>query len=367
MVPRPRHLLGLLLVWLPALAAPGAAAPEDDAWALGYASAVLEREHAVPSPRLAVRDGVLFVDVESLGALEREELVRALGAIEGVSEVRLVAADDPGAPAAWRPGAQTGDAAEPAVDLFPDRELFEPLMADPRWPHFAAALQSYRGDRELSGVAAVSFGETIPLVAGPGPLDGRVELALHAAVFSVFDLDSDSFDLLNSDFMAGLAGTWRRGDLAVLGRVFHQSSHLGDELLLRDRIDRVNLSFEAVDLLVSYDVTSALRVYGGGGLLVHTDPSDLEPWSWQAGLELRGPDTWWGEVLRPVAGVDLQAREETDWDLDLSARAGFQLESPRLRSTRLQLLLEYYDGHSPNGQFFEREIRYLGLGTHLYF
>jgi len=72
-------------------------------------------------------------------------------------------------------------------------------------------------------------------------------------------------------------------------------------------------------------------------------------------------------VVRPLAAIDVQNHEETDWDSDVSVRAGFQLESPSFKSTKLQLLGEYFDGHSPNGQFFERTIRYVGFGAHVYF
>jgi hypothetical protein len=61
-------------------------------------------------------------------------------------------------------------------------------------------------------------------------------------------------------------------------------------------------------------------------------------------------------VVRPLAAVDVQNHEDTNWDTDVSVRASFQLESPSFRSTKLQLLVEYYDGNSPNGQFFERCI-----------
>jgi Protein of unknown function (DUF1207) len=30
-------------------------------------------------------------------------------------------------------------------------------------------------------------------------------------------------------------------------------------------------------------------------------------------------------------------------------------------------LIEYYKGHSPNGQFFDRKIEYVGPGLHLHF
>jgi hypothetical protein len=120
-------------------------------------------------------------------------------------------------------------------------------------------------------------------------------------------------------------------------------------------------------MILSQELGRWLRVYGGGGYLFDQDPSDLKRWSTQVGTELQSPWAFLGEVVRPLAAIDVQNHEETDWDSDVSVRAGFQLESPSFKSTKLQLLGEYFDGHSPNGQFFERTIRYVGFGAHVYF
>lgn len=335
-----------------------------DDFIAGYATAILERELTVEA-EVAVADGEVTVRSPGLEPALRAKLEAVLAEVEGVRSVRVEATPPEGAAPA-PPDASQG-VARRGVEVLPDAELFAPLLADPRWPHFSAAALHYAGDEELANVAATSFGESIPLLATDAPWDARVELALHAGVFSIFDLDASSFDLVNSDFLVGLAGTWRRGNLAVLARVLHQSSHLGDEFLLRGRVERVNLSFEELDLLLSYDLGEAFRVYGGGGWLLRTDPDDLDPGSLQLGLEFASPRTFWGGLLRPVAGLDLQARHETDWEPDLSARAGLQLENPRLWTQRVQLLLEFYDGRSPNGQFFERDVTYYGLGTHVHF
>jgi len=70
-------------------------------------------------------------------------------------------------------------------------------------------------------------------------------------------------------------------------------------------------------------------------------------------LEFRSEKTWLDGALRPVAAVDVQNREESDWDTDVSARAGVQFENPDFLSRKMLLLLEYYNGKSPNGQFYE--------------
>jgi Protein of unknown function (DUF1207) len=38
-----------------------------------------------------------------------------------------------------------------------------------------------------------------------------------------------------------------------------------------------------------------------------------------------------------------------------------------LLTRKLQFLIEYFDGHSPNGQFYKDRVQYLGLGTHFHF
>ena len=153
----------------------------------------------------------------------------------------------------------------------------------------------------------------------------------------------------------------------LLGRLFHQSSHLGDEFLLHNRVQRVNLSYEGVDLKLSYDLFGdVLRVYGGGGYLFDRDPAQLKPASAQWGAEFRSP--WPGDAapFRPIAAVDVQNREENNWNSDVSVRAGLEFKSV-LMTRNLQILLEYFRGHSPNGQFYQQKIDYIGLGAHFHF
>ncbi|MCH6583770.1 MAG: DUF1207 domain-containing protein [Proteobacteria bacterium] len=48
--------------------------------------------------------------------------------------------------------------------------------------------------------------------------------------------------------------SFRRGPFSLRARFFHQSSHLGDELLLGPNPpQRINLSFEAIDMLVAFE------------------------------------------------------------------------------------------------------------------
>jgi hypothetical protein len=355
-------LLGAALaVWCVAGAAPARA---DDAFLAGYAAAVLERDFGVRRARVQVSGGSVRVETVELSAEATTRLVEQLSRVDGVQDVEVVSSADQ---AAAMPGdAYVWESERSSIDLFPGLPIFEPLLADPRWPRFSASFHDYFDDDEIEHVGAANFGATFPLVGGSAFGDGGWQLSLQAGVFAIFDLDAESLDLVNADYLVGLLGSYRRGPLSGFLRIYHQSSHLGDEFLLRSRIDRVNLSFEALDAVASWDVFEFLRLYGGAGWIFHREPADLDPFYVEAGTELRSPWAWRG-ALRPLAALDLQWREESDWRTDVSVRAGLEVQSPELRSLRLLLLLEYYNGRSPNGQFWARRIEYLGAGAHLLF
>ncbi len=338
------------------------ASPSDDRFIEGYATAVLERELGVKVRTVRAEQGSLTVHIESLGSSDKESIKAVLSSIEGVVHLEIINDLEV---AETRP--QDEQAAQAKHDgLFPREDLFAPLIAAPRWPHFSLAYHYYSGDEELSSVGATSFGETFYFYKGRAPFDGMWQTGIQASVFAIFDLDSDSMDLVNADYWVGFPFVYRRGDFSAMTRVFHQSSHLGDEYLLRKRIDRVNLSYESVDVKFSYDFSKSLRLYGGGGFIFHKEPSDIDPWSLQAGIELRSPAAYVNGTVRPLLAADFSTWEENDWDIDVSVRTGVQLESEKI-DRKIQFLFEYLNGHSPSGQFYERVIEYFGFGTHFYF
>jgi hypothetical protein len=362
-VRRAARLLALLAL-LALAATPAAAASPPDAWLEGYAAAVLERDLGLTVPSLRVHRGVVTVSAAELVNVDRARVLSTLRSIRGVTGVEIVEGDAP--PRAAGLGAPPPGPAEWQTGLLPGGTLFRPLVADPRWPHFAASYQRYLGDRELTDVGAVSFGETFTLIRERVGASAWWEVGIQAGVFAVFDLDADSKDLVNADYFVGVPLSGRWGDWSAIFRLFHQSSHLGDEFLLRTRTERVNFSYESVDLKVSREFGDVLRLYAGGGYLFDQEPASLDPWSIQYGVEVISPwpgrDAGW----RPIVAADLQHREENAWSLDLSLRAGIQIDGV-LASRSLQILLEYFKGRSPNGQFYKDKIEYLGLGAHFHF
>jgi hypothetical protein len=259
----------------------------------------------------------------------------------------------------------------------PRGDVFCPLLADPKAvqsfvSYLREGSQAEAPDTSIH-IGSVGLGDSFGLGrwGGSRPGDG-VQLSLIGAVFAQFDLETTSYDLLNADYVIGLATTMRGQWFSSRLRVYHQSSHLGDEFLLREGEppERENLTFESAELLLSVD-GGLVRIYGGGEVLFNREPDDLARHVAHVGGELRPvpPILSLGDLggFRFVAAVDLKATEDHDWDPSVSARAGFEYDRPgetALPARRWRILGEYYRGPSPYGQFFRESVQHFGVGLH---
>ncbi|THI86063.1 MAG: DUF1207 domain-containing protein [Nitrospira sp. CG24A] len=363
---------GMVFVFCLILGVASATNAADDSYIAGYAAAVLEHEFNVPGAIVQVHEGVVVLIATSLGKADRQKVIAALGKIPGVVRTEVREDAEPPAVPGVRPreGIQQ-ELPKPESKFLPRDLLVAPFHADPHWPHFSMASRQVSLGQEPRNSGSASFGETFALYRNAAPFDGQWEIAVQAGVFSLFNMSapSGSLDLVNADYIAGLLTSYRTGAFSGFFRLHHQSSHLGDEFILNSRapIDRINLSFEELDLKLSYELTSWFRVYGGGGMLVGRDPKNLKRGTSQAGAELTSPWTLWDGKVRPVAYADFQANERSNWKVASSVMAGLQFENARIGDRRLQVLAEYFGGPSPNGQFYTQNTEWFGLGIHLYY
>ncbi|MCA9421157.1 MAG: DUF1207 domain-containing protein [Nitrospira sp.] len=340
----------------------------EDSYIAGYAAAVLQHEFNATNASLIVKDGVVKVYAVSLGTLDRTKVKTALENIPGVTGVEIlegVAADE--IPKPPPSDAITQKIPKPESKFLPNGLLFDPLHADPRWPHFSVAYRRVSKGSEPKKTGSANFGETFAIYRNAAPLNGQWEIAFQGGVFSIFNMDAPSTDLVNADYTAGLLTSYRTGSFSGFVRIYHQSSHLGDEFILNNRPNRINLAYEEIDVKVSYDLFDWFRVYGGGGYLVGRDPNTLGRGTSQFGAELTSPWTLLTGKIRPVAYADFQINERSNWSITRSVMAGLQFENARIGDRKLQLLLEYLKGPSPNGQFFTQRTEWIGIGLHLYY
>jgi Protein of unknown function (DUF1207) len=261
--------------------------------------------------------------------------------------------------------AQAGAAVQtPAPSERPAALLFQPLIADPKEPRFFATYLWTRSSRLASRLGSVGLGQTIGLVRGR-----EWQLGIGAAVFSEFNMQSSTTDLLNTDYVVGLPLTYRHGSLATRLRLFHQSSHLGDEYMAHTNARRIDLTFQAVELLVARE-TTRWRVYGGGDYIFAHSPTDLKPGVLHGGLEFRQPGSLLrlggGTAGRVVAGLDVKSIQDRGWQVGWSMVTGLELGDPQSDAGsgwRWSVLLKAYTGPAPYGEFFRDYVSSLGVGV----
>lgn len=339
----------------------------DDSYIAGYATAVLRHEFDAVKASLQVQEGVVIVDAESLGTVDRTKVITALESIPGVVRVEIREGQAHTEIGGSPPIPQ--EPTKPESKFLPRGLLFAPFHADPRWPHFSGAYRHVTYGQEPTKTFAANFGETFALYRNAAPLGGQWEIVIQAGVFSTFNVGNSSKDLQNADYTVGVLTSYRTGPFSGFLRLHHQSSHLGDEFILNSQspVNRINLSFEELDLKLSYELFAWLRVYGGGGMLFDQDPKDLKQGTSEFGVELTSPWTLWGGKMRPVAYADFQVNARSNWDVASSVMAGLQFENARIGDRKLQVLVEYFSGPSPNGQFYTQNTEWFGIGVHLYY
>ena len=151
---------------------------------LGYATAVIERAESQQTFVIDYEAGVIRVDFKGSPETPFDSLTRALLEVEGVEEVaifvdgNLAGRSTPTGDSmsteeiqsAGPPGEEFAHAGRDGAnhhEFFSLGEVFDPLLADPRWPRFSVAYQNYIRDDELERVGSASFGETFSFVRSP--------------------------------------------------------------------------------------------------------------------------------------------------------------------------------------------------------
>jgi hypothetical protein len=354
--------LMLLFASPPAVAADRA----GDEFLTGYIASILERNlhWERDSYILKIVNGVATITLFKDDPVRREAADKQLRTIDGLQGIAIVVKPaDAGKPGAVsRVMGLTGEG-----KVFPVGDLFRPLLADPKQPQFFVSINRFKSSGVRYTVASVGFGETFGMYRFFGSREGDgLQLSVEGAIFAQFNLDTPSYDLINADYTIGIPVTYRHGDNSLRFRIYHQSSHLGDEFLQSvNPPERVNLSYEAIELIYSRE-WRGWRVYGGGEYLIHKEPGDLKPMGAHWGIEYRGskPLVWNG---RPIGGVDMKSFEEHNWAIDTSVKAGLEFGHPNPGQRRLRLMAEWYKGFDPRGQFYNNKVEYYGLGVSLGF
>ncbi len=186
------------------------------------------------------------------------------------------------------------------------------------------------------------------------------QLDVEGAAFPRLDLVDNRRDLTSVDFRFGIPLTYGVGRYQMKFAYYHLSSHLGDEFLARvPTAVRINFTRDVFVWGHSYYWTDWLRIYGEAGWSYQID-GGTEPWEFQFGMEYAPPCAT-GFHGAPFWAVNTHLREEVDFSGNFVAQAGWAWRStaggPLLRAG-----VQYYNGKSPQYEFFNTSEEQIGAG-----
>jgi hypothetical protein len=248
-----------------------------------------------------------------------------------------------------------------AAEWLPEGQLFEPLLAARAESKSEVSLIQFEpaGDEAIT-IGATALGFTFPAFRA-ATARGHWQLDLFAAIQSQFNMDTSNQELINIDYFIGVPLTWRADDWSLRARLYHQSSHLGDEFILSGAApERQNLSYEALDLLLARAVLPGLRLYGGGIWVLRKQWDALEDVGAQLGTDYVHPAAgplgghW-------VGGLDFKWTEAFRDDPQSTLIAGMRWGGTRPGQNTFTLAGQLFYGAVPFGQFFERSSFYYGI------
>ena len=246
------------------------------------------------------------------------------------------------------------------LQLLPDGLIYRSYLAGTNEPRIAGT--AFRSEQD-SWFLDVSLGGRVGILRC-GTTDTRWpegwQVDIEGAALPRLNLEK-SWDMESSDFRFGVPLTYGVGNVQTKFAYYHLSSHLGDELVIREPsllATRINFSRDVLVLGVSYFAHPAWRLYAESGWAFHSDGGS-EPWEFQFGTEIAPPDATSSRGA-PFLAVNGHLREEVDFGGDLVMQAGWAWRGPSGRLFRLGA--HWLTGMSNQFQFHDRSARQIGLG-----
>ncbi|MEC8307220.1 MAG: DUF1207 domain-containing protein [Chlamydiota bacterium] len=268
--------------------------------------------------------------------------------------------------------------------------LYPPMTANPRETIYSATYgQASKMPKEWDAskgkqLIMISLGDHFPLFRWRHLFSGYGDLQvdIQAGIWSVFNMGKEQnthefSELLNTDYLVGIPISYALGNWACRLRAYHVSCHLGDEMLsnfarkesqpLSDF--RLNPSMEALDYMLSYQANDALRLYGGGGWVFHSDRTlPLAPFYVEYGGEWRffRYKSLYHRLYSAcfLAGF-FRNWQSNGWSPDINLMVGYEWSKLQGVGRKVRLFYAYRDGYG-DGQFFSGtyygRLRYSGGG-----
>ena len=191
----------------------------------------------------------------------------------------------------------------------------------------------------------------------------RLQANLEVGFRGLFDV-AWSQDNIGWDGNYGLLFSYHGGEIfAWRFGLYHTSSHVGDEYAERTGRKRINYTREELLAGMQANLSANWQYYLEAGYSYNADKKPLQDYKRaQTGIQYQQARFSTTQRLGWYAGLDLSAYEEQDWDINKALQIGFAFAAA---PNTWRIALDFYDGQSVIGEFFQHHERYVGIGAYL--
>ncbi|MBD2701082.1 DUF1207 domain-containing protein [Spirosoma sp. BT702] len=258
---------------------------------------------------------------------------------------------------------------QPRKEFLPKGHLFDPILLDPLEAQtYGSVLPAYwtEGKKYPGSIVPFAFGFAKPFYRRTTAEGRSSEWVLDLASFTQFEAYYDAKadrarrTIMNNDYKVSIIYNLRRGENNYRFRVYHLSSHLGDDYIYRNQITAPtpnSVNYELLDVTYSRNVNN-WRLYGGAGIVLRKS-EERKLLSAQLGAFYKKPSL---KATRLVGGLDIKFWQQTDFRPGIHGGIGFELGRTQ---NNLTFLLEGYSGFRPYSQFENQQTSWIGFGLYL--
>ncbi|GAB4049022.1 DUF1207 domain-containing protein [Spirosoma litoris] len=260
-------------------------------------------------------------------------------------------------------------AIRPKREFLPKGHLFDPIILDPLEAQtYGSILPGYwtEGQKYKGSIVPFAFGFAKPFYRRTTEPGRAEEWVLDLASFTQFEayhddvMDKARRQIMNTDYKISIIYNIRRGEHNYRIRVYHISSHLGDDYIYRNKLTAPSpnsVNYEQLDFTYSRTV-SDWRLYGGAGIVLRKT-EERKLFSAQLGAFYKKPST---HAARLVGGADIKFWQQTDFRPGIHGGIGIELGRTQ---NNLTFLLEGYSGFRPYSQYEQQQTSWIGVGLYL--
>lgn len=267
--------------------------------------------------------------------------------------------------------AQSAKASESAVSdkdidhgvIFPQTLLYPHYIANPLRASFSVQNMSF-SKTEISDTSLRRYDLKVGGHFGiyrsqPEKTKRGWQVTFGGGFHGEFDPASDE-DNVGWDGIMALSLEMRFNEaLAQRLGIHHISSHVGDELIERTGIQRINYTRQEIRYGLMWFMSPHWQSYievGKGYDL--RNKLVQKKWRSELGFQYENKKYWMPKLGWYMA-ADFSSYEENDWDINTALQLGI-ITSVNERNYRLGF--EFYEGRSSLGEFFQADEKYIGLG-----